>query len=73
LTNIPIRYRTYLIRIWAEGPEAVNCRFSVENIHDHSRWGFSTLEELFAFLEHSVVELAKVNDIAKGDAHDAWQ
>ncbi|MCB8943388.1 MAG: hypothetical protein H6658_06510 [Ardenticatenaceae bacterium] len=68
----PTRYHSYLIRMWAEEPDTHIWRFSAENIHTQARSGFSSLEELFAFLEHSLSELPQTNETTKGDTQSNY-
>jgi hypothetical protein len=47
----PIRSRSYILRLWCAGePEAGNWHASLENPSTKERFGFSSLEQLFAFL-----------------------
>jgi hypothetical protein len=41
-------YQAYILRIWRESGE---WRFSIESLGSDQRKGFTTIEELFAFLE----------------------
>lgn len=47
--NLPTRYRSYLLRLWAEGGDTV-WRFSLEDPRTGERRGFADLAELTAFL-----------------------
>ncbi|MCC7362124.1 MAG: hypothetical protein IT317_21750 [Anaerolineales bacterium] len=46
----PPRYHTFLLGLWNEAGSAPAWRCSLENPHTGERWGFSTMEELAAFL-----------------------
>jgi hypothetical protein len=41
-------YQAYILRIWRESGE---WRFSIESLGSDQRKGFTTIEELFAFLK----------------------
>jgi hypothetical protein len=43
-------YQAYILRIWKESGE---WRFSIESLGSDQRKGFTTIEELFAFLEYT--------------------
>ena len=47
----PIHGRSYILRLWCEGePQAVDWHASLEDPFTKERFGFSSLEQLFAFL-----------------------
>jgi hypothetical protein len=47
----PIHSRSYILRLWCAGePQAGNWHASLEDPSTQERFGFSSLEELFAFL-----------------------
>ena len=47
----PIRSRSYLLRLWRAGePQAAEWHASLEDPSTQERLGFSSLEQLFAFL-----------------------
>ena len=46
------RYVSYLLRLWqAEHKGALVWRAFLQNAHSGERWGFATLDELWAFLK----------------------
>lgn len=50
----PPRYYSFILRFWEERSEnqpAANWRFALEQPESHVRYGFSSLEELVAFLQ----------------------
>jgi hypothetical protein len=57
LSNNPLRYLAYLVRLWADDQSPPVWRFSVENTQTQARRGFGTLEELMAFLQNSMEAL----------------
>jgi len=47
----PIRSHSYILRIWhADEPQAAEWHASLEDPSTKERFGFSSLEQLFAFL-----------------------
>jgi hypothetical protein len=47
----PIRSRSYILRLWCAGePEIADWHASLEDPSTKERFGFSSLEQLFAFL-----------------------
>ena len=47
----PIRSRSYILRLWcADEPQTVKWHASLEDPSTKERFGFSSLEQLFAFL-----------------------
>jgi hypothetical protein len=47
----PMRSRSYILRLWCAGePEAGNWQASLEDPSTKERFGFASLEQLFAFL-----------------------
>jgi hypothetical protein len=47
----PIRSRSYILRLWrADGPQAADWQASLEDPSTKERFGFASLEQLFAFL-----------------------
>jgi hypothetical protein len=52
-------YRSYLLRLWRVGPEEAVWRASLESPHTGEHIGFASLEDLFAFLEKEVREVAQ--------------
>ena len=47
----PIRSRSYILRLWCvDGPQAAEWHASLEDPSTRERFGFSSLEQLFAFL-----------------------
>ena len=47
----PIRSRSYILRLWSAGePRDADWRASLEDPFTRERFGFSSLEQLFAFL-----------------------
>jgi hypothetical protein len=52
-------YRSYLLRLWRVGPEEASWRASLESPHTGELTGFANLEDLFAFLEKEVREVAQ--------------
>jgi hypothetical protein len=47
----PIRSRSYILRLWrVDGPQAAEWHASLEDPSTKERFGFSNLEQLFAFL-----------------------
>jgi hypothetical protein len=47
----PISSRSYILRLWCAGePQAAEWHASLENPSTKERFGFSSLEQLFAFL-----------------------
>ena len=47
----PAHRRSYILRLWRAGePQAGNWQASLEDPLTRERFGFSTLEQLFAFL-----------------------
>jgi len=54
----PIRSRSYILRLWCAGePQAAQWHASLEDPSTRERLGFSSLEQLFAF----VMELSERN------------
>ena len=52
-------YRSYLLRLWRVGPGEAAWRASLESPHTGELTGFANLEDLFAFLETEVREVAQ--------------
>jgi hypothetical protein len=52
-------YRSYLLRLWRVGAEEAAWRASLESPHTGEHFGFASLEDLFAFLETEVREVAQ--------------
>jgi len=47
----PIRSRSYILRLWrVDGPQTPEWHASLEDPSTKERYGFSNLEQLFAFL-----------------------
>jgi len=47
----PIRSRSYILRLWCvDGPPTADWHASLEDPSTKERFGFSNLEQLFAFL-----------------------
>jgi hypothetical protein len=47
----PIRSRSYILRLWCvDGPQTAEWHASLEDPSTKERFGFSSLEQLFAFL-----------------------
>ena len=47
----PIHSRSYLLRLWrADVPQTADWHASLEDLSTKERFGFSSLEQLFAFL-----------------------
>ena len=52
--NQPVRSRSYILRLWCAGePPAAVWHASLEDPFTKERFGFSSLEQLFAFLMES--------------------
>lgn len=50
-TQQPIRSRSYILRMWCVGrPRTADWHASLEDPSTRERFGFSSLEQLFAFL-----------------------
>ncbi len=65
----PPRYRSYLLRIWATSDQGqLVWRASLENPRDGRCYGFSTLDELCAFLraQTEMGEMGEVTIYEKG-------
>ena len=52
-------YRSYLLRLWRVGTEEAVWRASLDSPHTGEHIGFASLEDLFAFLEKEVREVAQ--------------
>jgi hypothetical protein len=48
------RYRSYLLRLWCAETAGPCWRASLEDPHTGERFGFASLEQLFAFLMEQV-------------------
>lgn len=47
----PMLSRSYILRLWRKGePQAADWHASLEDTSTRERFGFSSLEQLFAFL-----------------------
>ena len=59
----PIHSRSYILRLWCAGePETGNWHASLEDTSTRERFGFSNLEQLFAFL----MELSETDNSMSG-------
>ncbi len=54
----PKQYRSYLLRLWCEAPDR-DWRASLQDPRTGKRFGFASLEQLFAFLMEQVDSDAK--------------
>ena len=69
----PIHSRSYLLRLWcADEPQAAEWYASLEDPSTQERFGFSSLEQLFAFLmelsESDSGMFGGISSIGKGGA-----
>jgi hypothetical protein len=48
------RYLAYMLRLWQTGKGRKAWRASLENAHNGTRQGFTSLDALFAFLEERI-------------------
>ncbi len=63
MTSRRMPYWSYLLRRWTtSGDGYVVWRASLENPHTGERLGFSSLEQLFLFLEDQTTEIATSED-----------
>jgi len=68
----PIRSRSYVLRLWrADEPQTADWHASLEDPSTKERFGFSSLEQLFAFLmelsERENGMSGEISSIGKGD------
>lgn len=56
IVDKPPRYRSFVLRFWEERPPRAQTsiwRFTIEDSETNTRYGFSSFEELAAFLERN--------------------
>ena len=59
----PPEYLSYLLRVWRSGPRPLGgWRASLENPHTAERFGFASLEDLFAFVMEQTERAGREGD-----------
>ena len=63
-SHAPAHSRSYILRVWCvDEPQKADWHASLEDPSTRERWGFSSLEQLFAFLmEQSEKDSAKSSE-----------
>ena len=53
-TEEPLTYRSYLLRLWREGPAGEPWRASLQSAVTGERLGFASLDDLFGFIRSQI-------------------